>query len=488
MRQRPGIMSGSRSLREHLGRPVSGQSLAMFRILFGALILWDCWRFIKYDRLWRYWVAPDFHFTYAGFGWVAPLPEPWLQIAWLTLGASALLVMLGLFYRTAIICLTLLFSYFFLLDKAEYLNHFYLVILFALLLCVLPAARVWSLDALRARPIASTVPFAAVFVLRLQMEIMLIFAGLVKLTPDWLAGEPLGLWLRPQTEDVIFGWLFHYDEMLIAASWGTIALHLLGAPLLMWRRTRLPVFLIYCLFHLLNAQFFNIGIFPWLTMAATLIFFPPDWPSRLASSIGVRPRPPQLHPGSVSAVALSSPALAAILLWAAIQIALPLRSLAFDSEVRWAGDGHRFSWRMRIFDREAEGRFRVVSRSDGTEWLIDPDHHLTPRQAATMLTRADMIHQFANHLARHWRKAGYGEVSVFAEVRKSLNGRPAQLYVDPRVDLAAAAFDLFGTDPWVLPLGRPVWGAADNRAVASAELAASRENAADTGNNLPAAP
>jgi hypothetical protein len=52
------------------------------------------------------------------------------------------------------------------------------------------------------------VPYAAVFILRAQVEIMLIFAGLVKLTPDWLAGEPLGLWLRAQSEDFPFGFVF----------------------------------------------------------------------------------------------------------------------------------------------------------------------------------------------------------------------------------------------------------------------------------------
>ncbi|KRE02305.1 hypothetical protein ASE63_08070 [Bosea sp. Root381] len=462
-----------RQSRARLATPVSGQSLAVFRILFGALIVWDCWRFVRYDRLWRYWVAPEFHFTYAGFGWVSPLPEPWLQAAWLLLGASALFVMLGLFYRPAILLLTVLFGYFFLLDKAEYLNHFYLVILFAFLLCALPAANCWSLDSWRRGGASGAVPYAAVFVLRLQLEIVLIFAGLVKLTPDWLKGEPLGLWLRPQAGDFPLGWLLQYDWVLIAASRGTIALHILGAPLLLWRPTRLPVFLIYCVFHLLNAQFFNIGIFPWLTMAATLIMFAPDWPGRLLRLL--RLQAPAVAVAATPRGALLSPlALAAIAVWAALQIGLPLRSLAFDSDVRWAGDGHRFSWRMRIFDREAEGYFRIVSHPDGREWRIDPDDYLTPRQAATMLTRADMIHQFANHLARRWREAGHGSLSVHAHVRKSLNGRPAQEFIDPAVDLAAVQLNQFAPDDWVLPLERSAWGAADNRALEAMRATANK--------------
>jgi hypothetical protein len=447
-----------------LSSPVSGLSLAMFRIALGGLLAWDCWRFIRYDRIHRYWVEPDFHFTYAGFGWVAPLPEPWIYVAWLAMGLSALLVMVGLFYRASIIFLTLSFGYFFLLDKAEYLNHFYLVVLFLILMCFLPAHRLLSMDARLRRGVQSDhVPYAAVFVLRAQMEIMLISAGLVKLTPDWLAGEPLGMWLRAQSDDFILGPLFHVDAVILAGAWGTVALHVIGAPLLLWRRTRLPTFLIYCVFHSANAMFFNIGIFPWLTIAATTIFLAPDWPRRGARWLlgCFETPPPCTAPPAPAARALPTAALAAIVGWMAIQIALPVRAAWFPTEVRWTGDGHRFSWRMRIFDRRAEGVF--VVQSDGREWIVEPTAFLTRRQTQKMLVRPDMIHQFAGHLAGVWRAAGHRDVAVRAEIMKSLNGRPAQLFVDPGVDLAAAALNPLAPDAWVTPLAVPVWGVADNR-------------------------
>jgi hypothetical protein len=42
-----------------LSPPVSGLSLAVFRIALGGILIRDCWRFIKYDRLYRYWIQPD---------------------------------------------------------------------------------------------------------------------------------------------------------------------------------------------------------------------------------------------------------------------------------------------------------------------------------------------------------------------------------------------------------------------------------------------
>lgn len=446
----------------HLSLAVPAQSLALFRIIFGALLLWDCWRFIKYDRIWRYWVAPDFHFSYPGFSWVEPLPEPWIQIAWLGLGVAALLVMLGLFYRFAIIALTLLFGYFFLLDSAEYLNHFYLVLLYALLLCCLPAARVWSLDALIRPRRETSVPYAAVFMLRAQTEIVLIYAGLVKLTPDWLRGEPLGLWLRERTHGLWIEPVFQQDWLIVLACWSVIALHVLGAPLLLKRKTRLPVFLIYGLFHFANAFFFNIGIFPWLTIAATTIFFAPDWPVRMISRLrkkGTVSRMPQTTP---PAKALPRFVLLASAVWLAGQLVIPIRGGAFESEIRWSGDGHRFSWRMRLFDREAVGMFVVTDRDSGDSWRVDPDDYLTFRQTDKMLVRADMIHQFANHLADLWQQEGQ-DVSVHAEICKSLNGRPCQIFIDPDADLTRVEWNLLSTEPWVLPLEKQAWGIADNR-------------------------
>lgn len=443
-----------------LSAPVPAQSLAVFRVAFGALMVWDCWRFVHHDRIGRYYVEPDFLFTYAGFGWVRPLPEPWIHWAWLGVGVLGAMVMLGLFYRVAIVAFTLLFLYFFLLDKAQYLNHFYLILLFAALLCVIPAHRVWSLDAWRRAPAApTTVPYAAVFALRAQLEIVLIYAGLVKLGPDWLNGQPLAMWLAPHVDTAPFGWLLAQPAVIVAGAWGAVALHLIGAPLLMIPRTRLAAFCVYCAFHMANAYFFNIGVFPWLTIAATTIFFAPDWPSRLGARLR-RSVPPAAPPASLAppAVARRLPValMAALALWLGAQVAAPLRFLAFPAEVGWRGEGHRFAWRMRLYDRQADGVFVIRDLQTGAAAIVDPYTMLTDRQARTMLTRADMIRQFAVHLRETAAREHGRDIAVHAVVRKSLNGRRPQMFVDHAVDLSRQPRNLFGADSWILPLVTPL--------------------------------
>jgi hypothetical protein len=106
-RQRPGAGGRRRAAGQARARPPRRHARPAHG-LFGALLVWDTWRFIQYDRIWRYYVAPEFTFTYPGFGWVQPLPEPWIHLAWLMVGVLAFLVMIGLFYRLAIVGLTVL--------------------------------------------------------------------------------------------------------------------------------------------------------------------------------------------------------------------------------------------------------------------------------------------------------------------------------------------------------------------------------------------
>ena len=443
------------AFRAYLSAEIPIQSLAVIRIVFGAILLWDCWRYINYDRIARYYVEPEVTFPYFGLWFIQPLPEPWIHIAWLGVGVTAALIMLGLFTRAATIGFILIFGYFFLLDRTQYLNHNYMVLLYAFLLALSPAGRAWSLDArLGLVRRSEMIPRWPVFALKLQTEIILIYAGVVKITDDWLRGEPLRMWMHARVDDVWIAPIFQYDGFLLAAAWGTVALHILGAPLLLWHRTRLPVFLVYCCFHVSNSVFFNIGIFPWLTIAVSTIFFAPDWPQRLLRrALGLfetlpprAPAPPRPAPRPISGALL-----VVLAVWFAVQIAVPQRQLFFPNLVGWTGDGHRFSWRMRIYDRDAEGHFEVVA-ADGTTWVVDPEHYLTRRQARAVLTRTDLIHDFAAWLEARWAAEGHGDVAVHAMIEKSLNGRPAQTYIDPDVDLTAVAYRWTGPDAWVRPI------------------------------------
>lgn len=273
-----------RRLEDGLFKQVDASSLAVFRIGFGVIMLVECWRFWEHGWIARYYIDPEFHFTYYGFGWVTPWPGDGMYWHFWLLAVLSLLITIGLFYRAAIIVFFFAFTYVFLLDQARYLNHFVLVSLIAFLMMLVPANRIWSLDALISRRLGerpAEVPAWAVWLFVMQFEIMYVFAGIVKVNPDWLRLEPLAMWLARRADAPLIGPLLLEDWVIAAGAYGVILLHIVGAPLLLFRRTRLPVAVVYFAFHLANHFTFRIGIFPWVAMLGTLMFFDPDWPRRL---------------------------------------------------------------------------------------------------------------------------------------------------------------------------------------------------------------
>ena len=130
-----------------LREPVDGASLAAFRIAFGVILLWDVFRY--WPRIQRLFLdsldnpGGGFQFRYYGWEWVPTLPGNGIYVLFAVIALASIGIMLGLFYRTACLVFLITFSWQFLLDQANYLNHFYLVILYAFCLVMVPADRVW---------------------------------------------------------------------------------------------------------------------------------------------------------------------------------------------------------------------------------------------------------------------------------------------------------------------------------------------------------
>ncbi len=262
--------------------PIDASSLVFLRIAFGLIMLVEMWRYYDHDWITRYFVDPDFMFNYFGFGWVHPWPGDGMYWHFGLLTVLSVCIAIGFMYRVATVLFLIAFTYVFLLEEARYLNHFYFVIILAFLLAITPANRYFSVDS-RIWPSlrSETVPAWTLWLVRAQIEIFLIYAGLVKINPDWLRLEPLGMWLSRRDDWPLIGPLFNEDWVVATASYGSIAIHVVGAPLLLFRRTRVPAIVAYFCFHLSNHFLFSIGIFPWLAMATTLMFLDPDWPKQL---------------------------------------------------------------------------------------------------------------------------------------------------------------------------------------------------------------
>lgn len=445
-------------MRDRLTAPVDLASLAAFRLGFGLLLLWEVWRYLDADWVRAYYVDPPFNFTYGGLGWVVPLPDAGMHALFVVLGIVATTFAIGAYYRASAVALAVGYTYVFLLEQGRYLNHFYLICLFAWMMVLLPAHRLWSVDAwLDRRVRAATAPAWSVAAPAALLGIVFIFAGLAKIDGDWLAGEPLRAWTADDHGMPVIGPILAQPWGPTALSWAGAAFDLLVVPALLWRRTRLLAFLLGVGFHVTNDQLFSIGIFPWFAVTATTLYFRPDWPRRVlavlmggrVAAVTPRDRAGGEVEATTSGAGLRRAAPWVLAAFLAVQVLVPLRHHLIPGDVAWTEEGHRFSWRMKLRSKSADATFIVSEPASGASWTIDPGDHLTSWQERNMATRPDMVAQFARFLRVHYADQGV-DVQVRATVVASLNGRPEAPLVDPTVDLSRVpAFDL-GRD-WIEP-------------------------------------
>ena len=135
---------------------------------------------------------------------------------------------------------------------------------------------------------------------------------------------------------------------------------------------------------------------------------------------------------------------------------MPLRHFAIPGNVSWTEEGHRFSWHMKLRDKDADAQFEIVA-ADGSRSLVDPSQYLTNWQYDEMSSRPDMIVQFARHVKEQTGSLGLGDVEVRAQVSASLNGRDEQTLIAPEVDVSEVELQgLLGHADWVVPLRTPL--------------------------------
>jgi vitamin K-dependent gamma-carboxylase len=438
-------------------RPVSAASLAVFRIAFGLAMIYNTLLYLPW-RVQAYYIDPSFHFPYEPFTFVQPVPGWGMYLVYGGMILTGGLIALGLWYRLAAAAFFVLTTYVFLLDSSYYQNHEYLISLLAFLMILLPAHCMWSIDAkLRPGITSPTVSAWVVWLLRFQVGVPYFFGGIAKLNADWLRGDPLRMWLERRTDMAIIGPFFQYDAVTWTMVYGSLVFDLAVVWFLLYHRTRIAAFVVATAFHLLNARLWGLFIFPWLMIAATTIFFSPDWPLKVRERWQAfrgrihQQRPASESPPVVTGTRFGPVLMAFLVVWVAVQVLVPFRHFTMPGKVHWTEQGHRFAWHMMLREKSGSATFVVLTNGEFTE--IDARDYLGERQASRMAGHPERLLQFARHLSKLHDGA---EVRVQTSV--SLNGRRHQPLIDPDVDLASASMPRWGRAEWILPLEQPLRG------------------------------
>jgi hypothetical protein len=477
----------------NLFEPISSKGLAVFRTLFGFVMLWEVWRYFDKGWIERYWVEPVFNFKYEFFEWVEPLSADGMTLLFYVMGILALFVAIGFLYRVSITLLFLIFTYTFLLEQARYLNHFYLVILINFLLILLPAQRALSVDAWLFPGIRSEwVPRWSVLILQFQIGIVYFFGGIAKLNRDWLSGSPMDSWLPARSDFPIIGQYFDIPDVILFVSYSALFLDLLAFPLLMWRKSRPWMMIALVAFHLMNDRLFTIGIFPWFMIGALVIYLPSSWPQDFYRYLSTRLLSQKLlliaagltgayigtwfHEGLSILPFLVAFGITVIIIWDILKLSrkndqrfpyqgqhqlkpwiivglsfwilfqtlLPLRHIVIPGNPSWTEEGHRFAWHMKLRSKSCEETFYIRNESTGEMVGINGMPFLESWQQSKVTSRPQLVIQYAQYLSDLHNNA-----PVYSDIKCSLNGNPPRTLIKPNVDLTNVTFRDWQANDWI---------------------------------------
>lgn len=434
-------------LKIFLSKEQSILPLVVLRVCFGLLMFASSIRFFIYGWIDTLYVKPSYSFKFYGFEWINVWPEWGMNLHLAVLAILALFIVFGFFYRVSTTSYFILFTYLELMDKTYYLNHYYFISLLSLLICFIPAHHFFSLDVYYNRVKKSeTVSHIYIFITQLQLAIVYFFAGLAKLNYDWLVlAQPMTTWLKSMTDFPIIGTMFKENWCAYFFSYFG-AIYDLSIPFLLWyKHTRFVSYLAVIVFHIFTWSLFQIGMFPWIMIYCTLIFFSSDEIGVVLKKIRVF----QTNKNNDAFITRKQPIprsfYIVISIYFIFQILIPMRYLLYPGNVLWSEQGFRFSWRVMLVEKM--GHVDFIVKSDTKTWHISPSEYLTPFQERQMSTQPDMILEFAHFLKSKFKEPN---IRIYANAYVALNGRASRQLIDPTFNLLSARKS-FTNKGWILP-------------------------------------
>jgi hypothetical protein len=363
------------------------------------------------------------------------------------MGVFGLLIMIGYKYRFSMLAFAIMWSATYLMQKSSYNNHYYLLMLLSGIMVFLPANRYASIDAKFNPNIKSfSMPQWCQWVIIFQLFIVYTYASVAKLYPDWLNTSVIELMMKGKRHYIIVGELLQQKWVHYVLAYGGIVFDGLIVPLLLFKPTRKYAFLVSIFFHLSNSFIFQIGIFPYLSLAFSLFFFPTKTIQKLFLK-----KKPFYAKNEIKIPSYNSLLIVVFAVYFIIQIGLPLRHHFIEDNVLWTEEGHRLSWRMMLRVKHGQTSYWVENKTTGKRTFVNLNNYLSTKQKRTASTKPDVIWQFAQRLKEEYKKKGE-DVAVYVNCKISINGKPYKTLIDSNMDLASVEWDIFKHNHWILPL------------------------------------
>ena len=347
--------------------PTDGGSLAVVRIVFGAVGALTVVRIVGYGWVEDLYAGAPRRFTYPGLGWVAPPGVAGTYLLLGVVGLAALAVMVGWWYRPAIVVFVVGFAWIEFLDVTTYLNHYWFMTTLGLIMTVAPMD---ARFAVRGRP-TRMIRRGWVWLVRVHVAVVYVFAGLAKLHGDWLAARDAAAALAPRP----VGPPTRRSGARTAVD--RLRAQLGGCGVRLQHRGVAAVATHSCVGvgGRRGVPRGDVGAVP--DRCVPVVDDRRDH-DLLRARLAGTDRRRRCAPGDVGRITsrsvrlfLRRPVASARgtgwppSLWVMAIVAIPLRHHLIPGDARWTNEGYRFSWNVLLTEKGADVRFRLTEPATG---------------------------------------------------------------------------------------------------------------------------
>ena len=430
-------------IKKWLSENIDNSGLVIFRILLGLLIVAESFGAILLGWVEAVFIQSKFTFNFIGFDFLQILHGEKMYSYFFVMGIFGLLITFGLFYRFAMASFTIMWTTVYLIQKESYNNHYYFLILICVIMIFLPANGKLSVDAKLFPKIKQTkIPRWMPYLLLFQLAILYFYAAIAKFYPDWLDGTFTKLLLSGTTSNEFLLKIFLNKYFYLFIAYAGILFDLLIVPLLLFKKTRTIALAASLSFHLFNAIFLQIGIFPFFALSFSLFFYLPEKIRKLFFKNKLSIEEPIAYNYSRKRIFLYF-----LIPFLFIQFILPLRHHLIEGDVLWTEEGHRLSWRMMLRKRDGFINFKIKNNDTGEITSYDYHKNLSPKQANTLATKPDFIWQYCQRIKQEYSGKN---ISIFIDCKNNINNGEFKTLIDPKQDFAKAKWNYFWHNEWVL--------------------------------------
>ena len=403
---------------------VSSTSIILFRIVFSTILLIQTFYFFYNDFISENIIKPFILFPF-----IEGL-NPASELTLIIIGVIMLIANIGMIFnktaKAALLVFCSCFTYFWLLDKGYFNNHYYFISIICFLLFLINPQSSFKQNIL--------VPRMSLLALQVMVVMVYCISGINKLNPYWLFDlQPMTHILEVKYE-VTNNPIFTQKWLLIAMCYSGLLFDLFIGFLLIFKQTRVLGFIFVISFNIINFYLFRdigeIGLFPFLMISTLILFINPN---KIRNILKLKNQKQHF-------IETSNLIKKFILLFLIIQAILPFRHIFFKGNVDYTGVGQRFSWRMKIMYKESIIEYFISDKLSQQKYSVDISKMLTPMQYNNLKYYPDLIIPLANKIKSEARKKfNIKHPKITCNYQTAFMGKNPQLLFSPEIDLTKIA-------------------------------------------------